>query len=70
MAAIKSIEFTLKLDEIDWFAKPYLADTSHEFSHFVFVDHALVRAINSINRYSNSLFHSSALGGIEALRDA
>jgi len=29
MAAIKSIEFTLKLDEIDWFAKPYLADTSH-----------------------------------------
>ena len=70
MAAIKSIELTLKLNEINRFPKPNLTDTFHQIIHFALIDHALVRAINELNRHRHSPFHKSGFCGNEAILDA
>ena len=66
MAAIKSIEPSLKLNEIDRFLKADLADTFHQIIHFDFIDHALMRAIDGLNRHSHAFLHRSALSCNEA----
>lgn len=70
MAAIKSIEPTLKLNEIDRFLKPNLLDASDQIIHFSFIDHTLMRAVNGFNRNGYSLFHDEAVGENEAIGSA
>lgn len=70
MAAIKSIEPTLKLNEIDRFLKPNLLDASDQIINFPFIDHTLMGAVNGFNRNGYSLFHDEAVGENEAIGSA
>lgn len=70
MAAIKSIEPTLKLNEIDRFLKPNLLDASDQIINFPFIDHTLMRAVYGFNRNGYSLFHDEAVGENEAIGSA
>ncbi len=70
MAAIKSIEPTLKLNEINRFLKPNLLDASDQIINFPFIDHTLMRAVNGFNRNGYSLFHDEAVGENEAIGSA
>ena len=66
MAAIKSIEPSLKLNEINRFLKADLVDTLHQIFHFAFINHALMRAIDGFNRHSHAFLLASALSCHEA----
>jgi hypothetical protein len=70
MATIEPIELTLKLNEINRFLKPNLTDTLHQINDFVFIDQALMRAVNSIDRHRNTPFHQSAFCWNEVIHNA
>jgi hypothetical protein len=60
VAPIESIQLTLKLNEINRLQKSNLTDAFHQINDFTFIDQALMRAINGLNRHWNAPFHQSA----------
>ena len=60
MVTIESIELTFKLNKINRFLKPNLTDTCDQINDFAFIDQALLRSINALDRYRNKPFHRSA----------